>query len=103
MSSNLFDINCTQENVQLHIQHGERRLRGIIIGKLQVTRLYFLKEIVRAHFQRLFGRSNHDVFLKTEDKIHEGRCLKVFLVILQVSISQLHYRLTYLQIIFRGF
>ena len=45
-------------------------------GKLRVTRLYFLKEIVLAHFQRLFGRSNRDVFLENEGKIHEGGCVK---------------------------
>ena len=37
MSWNLFDKNCTQENFQLHIQHGESWLRRIVIGKLQVT------------------------------------------------------------------
>ena len=31
MSSNLFDKNCTQENVQLHIQHGESWPRDIVI------------------------------------------------------------------------
>ena len=45
-------------------------------GKLQVTRLYFLKEILLAHFQRFFGRSNRDVFLENEGKIHEGGCVK---------------------------
>ena len=47
-------------------------------GKLQVTHLYFLKEIVFAQFQRLFGRSNRDVFLQNEGKIHEGGCVKEF-------------------------
>ena len=37
--------------------------------KLQATRLYFLKEIVLAHFQRFFGRSNRDVFLENEGKV----------------------------------
>ena len=56
-------------------------------GKLQVTRLYFLKEIVLAHFERLFGRSNGDVFLKNESKVYAEaatRCVlrkKVFLEI----------------------
>ena len=45
-------------------------------GKLQVNRLYFLKEIVLAHFQRLFGRSNRDVFLENEGKIYEGGFVK---------------------------
>ena len=31
MSSNLFYKNCTQENVQFHIQDGESWLRGIVI------------------------------------------------------------------------
>ena len=39
-------------------------------GKLQATRLYFLKEIVLTHFQRLFGRSNRDVFLENEGKVY---------------------------------
>ena len=39
-------------------------------GKLQATRFYFLKEIVLAHFQRLFGRSNRDVFLENEGKVY---------------------------------
>ena len=40
-------------------------------GKLQAPRLYFLKEIVLAHFQRLFGRSNRDdVFLENEGKVY---------------------------------
>ena len=40
-------------------------------GKLQVTLhfcLYFLKEILLAHFQSLFGRSNRDAFLENEGK-----------------------------------
>ena len=64
MSSNLFDKNCTQQNVQLHIQHGESWIRGI--------------EIVLAHFQRLLGRNNRDVFLENEGKIHEGGYVKEF-------------------------
>ena len=43
---------------------------------LQVTRSYFLKEILLAHFQRLFERSNRDVFLENEGQIHEGGCVK---------------------------
>ena len=34
MSSNLVDKNCTQENVQLNIQHGENWLRGILIEQV---------------------------------------------------------------------
>ena len=45
-----------------------------LTGKLQVTRLYFLKEI--AHFQSLFVRSNRDTFWENEDKINEEECLK---------------------------
>ena len=30
MSFNLFDKNCTQENVQLHLQHGQSWLGGIV-------------------------------------------------------------------------
>ena len=33
-SFNLFGKNCTQENVQLHIQHGENWLRGIVIEQV---------------------------------------------------------------------
>ena len=47
-------------------------------GKSQVTLLYswkkymfiFLKEILLAHFQSLFGKSNRDVFLENEGKIY---------------------------------
>ena len=58
-----------------------------------MIRLHFLKEIVLA--QRLFGRSNRDAFLENEGKIHEGGCVKNFLVNLQVGILKLCYRLTY--------
>ena len=30
----------------------------------------FLKEILLAHFQSLFGKSNRDVFLENEGKIY---------------------------------
>ena len=40
--------------------------------------LYFLKEIVLAHLQSLFGRSNRDAFLENEGKILEEGCLKEF-------------------------
>ena len=39
MSFNLFDKNCTQENVQLHLQHGESWLGGI------QARIQRLKEV----------------------------------------------------------
>ena len=56
---NLLDKNCTQENVKCHIQHEESWLRGIIIEQITsktTCRLYFLEEIVLAHFQSLFWR-----------------------------------------------
>ena len=31
MSSNLFDKNCTQENVRFHLRHGGSLLGGIVI------------------------------------------------------------------------
>ena len=31
-----------------------------------------------AHFQRLLGRNNRDVFLENEGKIHEGGYVKEF-------------------------
>ena len=34
MSFNLFDTNCTQENVQLHLRHGENLLGGIVIEQV---------------------------------------------------------------------
>ena len=70
MSFNSFDKNCTQENVQLHLQYGESWLGGIVVQ--QVTRLYFLNEIVLAHF----GRSNRGLFLENKGKIHGGGCVK---------------------------
>ena len=39
MSFNLFDKNCTEENVQLHLQHGESWLGGI------QARMQRLKEV----------------------------------------------------------
>ena len=43
-------------------------------GKSQVTLLYFLltflKDILLAHFQSLFGKSNRDVSLENEVKIY---------------------------------
>ena len=74
MGFNLFDKNCIQENVQSHLQHGESWLGGIVAE--EVIRLYFLKEIVLALFQRFFGRSNCGVFLENKGKIHEGGCVK---------------------------
>ena len=46
-------------------------------------RLYFLKEIVLAHVQSHFGRSNRDVFWKNvfrenEGKMHDGVCVIEF-------------------------
>ena len=35
--------------------------------------------MVLAHFQRLFGRRDPDVFLENEGKIHEGGCVEEFL------------------------
>ena len=37
-----------------------------------------MKEIMLAHFQSLFERSNRDAFWENESKIHEGRCVKEF-------------------------
>ena len=56
--------------------------------------MYFLKKIVLAHFQSLFGRINRDALWKNEGKLHEGRCMSVFFVNFQVAVSQLHYRIT---------
>ena len=43
-------------------------------GKSQVTLLYFLliflKDILLAHFQSLFGKSNRDLSLENEVKIY---------------------------------
>ena len=38
--------------------------------------LCLLKQIVIAHFQSLFERSNRDAFWETEGKMHEGECVK---------------------------
>ena len=54
--------------------------------------LYFLKEVLLAHFQRLLGRRNRDAFFQNEGKIHEGGyVVKVFFVSLQVGTLHLHY------------
>ena len=66
-------------------------------------RLYFRNKIALAHFQSLFGRSNREAFSENEGKIHEGGCVKEIFGNLQVGISQLRYRLTSSQIVFRDF
>ena len=44
------------------------------------TKSYYipLKEIVLAHFQSLFGKSNHDAFWENAAKIHKRGCVKEF-------------------------
>ena len=81
-NSNLFNKNCTQENVKCHIQHEEIWLRWIVIEQINYKKHYSayisLKETVLPHFEILFGRSNCDAFWENEEKIHEGRCVKEF-------------------------
>ena len=94
-NSNLFDKNCTQENIKCHIQHEEIWLRWVVIEQVNYKKHYsayiYLKEIVFAHFEILFGRSNRDAFGENEENIHEGGCVKEFFFVnLQVGISQLH-------------
>ena len=60
-------------------------------------------QIALAHFQTLFGKGNRDAFWENEGKIHERMCERVLFVNLQAGISQLHYRLTSSQIVFRDF
>ena len=48
-------------------------LEESLLNRLFISnRLYFLKEIVLAHFERFFGRSNRDLLLENKGKIHEG-------------------------------
>ena len=47
------------------------------LNQVNYKQHYFpLKEIVLAHFQSLFGRSNHDAFLENEGKTHEQHILE---------------------------
>ena len=67
-----------------------------------------MKEIVLAHFQSLFGKGNCVYSEKMKEDVGNGRawrrmCERVFFVNLQIGISQLHYRLTSSQEIFRNF
>ena len=96
---NLFDKNCTQENVKCQIQHEESWLSG----KLQVLllSLIFPESNCDCTLSKSFERSNRDGFW--EGEIDEVGCVKKFFVNLQVGILQLHYWLTSSQIIFRDF
>ena len=107
-NSNLFDKNCTEENVKFYIRHEEswvdesQLIRQITSNT--TSRWYFMKEIVFVHFQSLFGRSNRNAFLVNADKIHEGRCVKEFFSqTCRLAFSQRHYRLTFSQIVFKDF
>ena len=83
---NLFDKKCTRENVKCHPYSTWKKLTWMNCnwtGRLQVTllstwHLYFLKEIVLAHFHSLFKGSNLDAFWENKGKIHERGCVKEF-------------------------
>ena len=61
-NSNLFNKNHAQDNVKCHIHYEKKWLRWIKLNRC----LYFLKEIVLAHFQNFFGRSNRDEKMKAK-------------------------------------
>ena len=70
-------------------------------GKLRVMLLSAERNCTRS---TLFGGSNRDASWENEGKIHEKKmCKRVFFVNLQAGISQLHYKLTSSQIVFRDF
>ena len=83
---NLFDKKCTRENVKCHPYSTWKKLTWMNrnwTGRLQVTllstwHLYFLKEIVLAHFHSFFKGSNLDAFWENKGKIHERGCVKEF-------------------------
>ena len=77
MSFNLFDKNCAQENVQLHLQHGESWLGGIVIEQVNYKSPVYVswKKLCLHTFKDPLGRSNPDVFLENEGKVYEGGCV----------------------------
>ena len=84
-NSNVFDKNCTQENVKCHIQYE----KGNIIFRLYLKA--FLEEVIVMHTQKMRAKyMKEDVW-------------KSFFVNFHVGISQLHYRLASKQYIFRDF
>ena len=42
MRSNFFDKNCTQGNIQFHIQHGESSLRGVVIEQVNYKKSAYI-------------------------------------------------------------
>ena len=69
-------------------------------GKLQVI-LLSAEKIVLAHSSE---EVNRDAFWENEAKTHESECIeRVFFVNLHAGISELHYRLTSSQIVFKDF
>ena len=82
MNSNLFDKSCTQENVKFHIQHEESWLRWIVIEQVSYKQHYFPLIFPERNCARIlskiFRRSNRDIFLENEGKIHEGGCVGEF-------------------------
>ena len=96
LQSNFIEIalrhGCSSVNL-LHIFRTPflRNTSELLLLKQHYVPLYFLKEIVLTHSDRLFGRSNRDVFLENEGKIHKGGCARDFLVDLLVfSFSRWH-------------
>ena len=85
-NSQLFDNHRIQDNVKCHIQHEES---CNWTGKLQVTLFvaYIFPKSVLAHFQRLLGRSNRDVFWKMKAKHMKENVWKSFFLNFQVDIS----------------
>ena len=73
VASNFIEIalrhGCSPVNL-LHIFRTPflRNTSELLLLKQHYLPLYFLKKIVLTHSQRLFGRSNRDVFLENEGK-----------------------------------
>ena len=99
-NSNLFEKTKTvvKKNVKWRIQHEESWLWWIV--HKTIFRLYYLKEICSHFFKSLFRRSDRHVFW---EKWRQNTWRRMWGKVLQVDISQLHYRLTSSQITFRDF
>ena len=70
--------NSREHQMQSIFKHEESWLRWVVLEQVNYYFpfcLYFLNEIVLAHFQKLFGRSNR-VYSEKKGKMREGGCVK---------------------------
>ena len=108
-NSNIFDKNCTQENVTCHIQHEDLDWLKLTwmnrnwTGKLQVKLLSSERNCAHTLSKPFPKTQSWCIPRKWRQNTWKWIWKRVFLVNLQTGILQLHYRLTFSQIIFRDF